>query len=338
METTRRQFIRTLMAGVAMGPVVTRYQLFSPAGIPTRPLGNTGERVSILGYGGWDVVVGKTVEESIRHVHMAVDGGITFFDNAWEYNDGRSEEVMGKALALEGYRDKVFLMTKVCARDYEGVKRQINESLTRLQTDHVDLLQFHAIQYKGDPQRIFDPDKGGMKAALEARQAGKLRFIGFSGHMFPEMHLEMIRMPFPWNTVQMPLNILDAHFNSFQRQVLPVVNQKGIGALGMKSLTGQDARLPRELNISVDLCRRYALSLPVSTVICGMQTFEELEEDMARARDFMPLTEAEIGHLLDIAREPSQDGHIEVYKDVKGGYGCSYHSEVLRMEESKKED
>jgi aryl-alcohol dehydrogenase-like predicted oxidoreductase len=332
METTRRHFIKTLMTGVAMGPVVTRFQLFSPAGIPTRPLGNTGERVSIIGYGGWDTVVGKSTGESIRHIHRAIDGGITFFDNAWEYHDGRSEEVMGKALAQEGYRNRVFLMTKVCARDYDGVKKQVDESLKRLQTDHVDLLQFHSIQYPDDPQRIFDPEKGGMKAVLEARQEGKLRFIGFSGHMFPEKHLEMINMPFEWNTVQMPLNILDAHYKSFQHQVLPVLNQKNIGALGMKSLTGQDARLPRELNISAELCRRYALSLPVSTVICGTQTFEELESDMAIARDFKPLSEEEIGYLLDIAREPARDGHIEEYKNPLGFYGCSYHKKILKGE------
>jgi aryl-alcohol dehydrogenase-like predicted oxidoreductase len=315
-----------------MTPVITRLQQAGRAGIPTRPLGTTGERVSIIGYGGWDVGVHLSVEEAIRHVHEAVDGGITFFDNAWEYNGGRSEDWMGQALAQEGYREKVFLMTKVCARDYEWVRRQIDDSLARLRTDRVDLLQFHAIQYPGDPERIFDPEKGGMRAVLEAREAGKLRYVGFSGHMFPEMHLCMLGMPFHWDTVQMPLNLLDAHFSSFQKQVLPVALEKGVGVLGMKSLAGGDALLPRELNISVELCRRYALSLPVSTVICGMQTPEELRADLGIARDFEPLTEEEINRLLDVAREPAADGHLEGYKDRRGWFGCSYHAGVLRSE------
>jgi aryl-alcohol dehydrogenase-like predicted oxidoreductase len=313
------------MVGVAMGPIITRQQLFSINGIPTRPLGSTGERVSIIGYGGWDSVVNKTDKESIMLMHEAIDGGITFFDNAWEYNRGRSEEVMGMALAQEGYRKKIFLMTKVCGRDYVTAKEQIDQSLSRLKTDHVDLLQIHAVQYDDDPQIIFDPENGSMRAVLEARQAGKCRFIGFSGHMYPGMHLKLLNMPVQWDTVQMPLNILDAQYNSFQKQVLPVVNQKKIGALGMKSLAGQDARLPRELNISVELCRRYALSLPVSTVICGIQTREELKADLAIARDFVPLTEEEINKLLDIAREPAKEGKIERYKDMSSGYGCVCH-------------
>jgi len=334
METSRRQFVKTLMAGIAMAPVISSQQLVASSGsIPTRPLGNTGERVSIIGYGGWDTVIRKTEKESIMHVHEAIDGGITFFDNAWEYKGGRSEDVMGKALALEGYRNKIVLMTKVCARDYAIGKKQIDESLKRLLTDHVDVLQIHSIQYPDDPERIFNPDTGVLKAIQEAKKAGKVRFIGFSGHMFPEMHLKMIGMPFNWDTVQLPLNIMDAHYNSFQKQVLPVLNQKGIAPLGMKSLAGQGIRMPHELNVSVDLCRRYAMSLPVATTICGMQTFDELREDMARARDFKPLTEDEINRLLDQSKDPARDGHIEAYKNTKGGYGCSHQSEVLRMEQ-----
>jgi len=325
METSRRNFIKTLMVGVAMGPIITRHQLFSVNGIPTRPLGSTGERVSIIGYGGWDSVVKKSDEESIRLMHEAIDGGITFFDNAWEYNKGRSEEVMGKALTMDGYRKRIFLMTKVCARDYEGAKKQIDQSLSRLRTDHVDLFQVHAVQYDDDPKVIFDPDNGSFKAILEAKKAGKCRYIGFSGHMYPEVHLQLINMPIAWDTVQLPLNIMDAHYNSFQHKVLPILNEKKIGALGMKSLAGQDGRIVRELNVSAELCRKYALSLPVSTVICGIQTREELLADMAIARDFVPLTEDEINRLLDISREPAKDGIIEKYKDLKSGYGCVCH-------------
>ncbi|MBR9998682.1 MAG: aldo/keto reductase [Cyclobacteriaceae bacterium] len=329
-DYTRRKFIKTLMTGVAMGPVVLNYQRQSPGGIPTRPLGNTGEYISILGYGGWDTAV-PDEKVSIKMIHEAIEAGVTFFDNAWEYNDGRSEEIVGKALSVNGLRKRVFVMTKVCARDYEGAKRHIEDSLRRLKTGHIDLLQFHSVQYEGDPQRIFDPESGSMKAVLEAKKEGKVRFIGFSGHMYPEMHLEMIDL-FNWDAVQLPLNILDAHYNSFQKKVLPVLNRKKIGALGMKSLAGQNARLSRELNVPVKLCRKYAMSLPVSTLICGVQTPEELRSDLEIARDFKPLDEDEINELLETSREPSRDGQIEQYKNPHSGFGCSYHSRVLREE------
>jgi uncharacterized protein len=327
-EFSRREFIKTLMAGVAMGPVVLDFQRSKPGGIPTRPLGKTGEHISILGYGGWDTAVPEE-NVSIKMIHEAIEAGVTFFDNAWEYNDGRSEEIVGKALAQNGYRKKAFVMTKVCARDYEGAKKHIEDSLRRLRTDHVDLLQFHSVQYEGDPQRILDPEKGAMRAVLEAKKAGKLRYIGFSGHMYPEMHLEMIDL-YDWDAVQLPLNILDAHYNSFQKKVLPVLNRKNIGALGMKSLAGQNARLSRELNVPVKLCRKYAMSLPVSTLICGVQKPEELRSDLEIARNFKPLNEDEINELLDTSREPSKDGHIEQYKNPHSGFGCSWHSRVLR--------
>jgi len=329
-DLSRRKFIKTLMAGVAMGPAVLNFQRNTPGGIPARPLGNTGEYISILGYGGWDTGVPKE-KESIRMIHEAIEAGVTFFDNAWEYNDGRSEEVVGKALAQNGYRKKVFVMTKVCARDYKDAQNHISDSLRRLRTDHVDLLQFHSIQYEGDPERIMDPEKGAIRAVLEAKKDGKLRFIGFSGHMFPEMHLRMIDM-YDWDTVQLPLNIMDAHYNSFQKKVLPVLNEKKIGALGMKSLAGQNGRIARELNVSVQLCRKYALSLPVSTVICGMQTREELQSDLQVARNFKPLDEDQINELLDLSKELSKDGHIEQYKNFHSGFGCSFHSNVLQNE------
>jgi predicted aldo/keto reductase-like oxidoreductase len=257
-DLSRRKFIKTLMAGVAMGPVVLNYQRNEPGGIPMRPLGDTGEYISILGYGGWDTAVPEE-NESISMIHEAIEAGVTFFDNAWEYNDGKSEQVVGKALSQNGYRKKSFVMTKVCARDYKDAQKHINDSLRRLRTDYVDLMQFHSIQYDGDPERILDPEKGAIRAVLEAKKAGKLRFIGFSGHMYPEMHLKLIDM-FDWDSVQLPLNIMDAHYNSFQKKVLPVLNEKKIGALGMKSLAGQNARIARELNVPVQLCRKYALS------------------------------------------------------------------------------
>lgn len=327
---SRRDLLRLLASVVAMAPGVEAMQRPGPHGIPLRPLGKTGIHLPIIGYGGWDAVANKNDEESIRLMHEGIDLGLTFFDNAWEYHNGRAEEVMGRALAVDGKRQKVFLMTKVCARDYEGAKRQIDESLRRLRTDHVDLLQFHSIQYAGDRERIFDPEKGAMKAAQEAKKAGKLRFLGFSGHMDPKEHLGMFATDFAWNTVQMPLNILDAHFLSFQQRVLPEATKRGISVLGMKSLAGQDGRIARDLNVSWELCRRYAMSLPVTAVICGMQTREEVQGMARIGRGFQPLSATEVEQLLSKSREAAKDGHIEAYKDRSSGYGCSYHSRVLK--------
>lgn len=324
--SSRREFLGALAGAVAFGPEVLAMQKPGPAGLPHRPIGRKGETVSIVGFGGWDAGIHDRDEDAIALIHEAIDGGITFFDNAWEYNDGRSEEIVGKALASSGRRDRVFVMTKVCARDYGDVKRQFEQSLRRLRTDHVDLLQFHAIQYDDDPRRVFDPEKGGMKAVLEAREAGQLRYIGFSGHRDPKKHLEMIGMPHEWDTVQMPLNIMDVHYRSFEKNVLPVCREKGISVLGMKSLAGQNARIPRDLPVDWELCRRYALSLPVTTVICGMQNRDEVQGMLRIARDFTPLGPADVDRLLRISEGPAQDGHIEQYKNPASGYGCSYAS------------
>lgn len=328
---SRRTFLQTLTGAVALGSETLAMQTPGPSGIPLRPLGKSGVSISIVGFGGWDCAANKTAEEGVRTLHEALDLGITFWDNCWEYHGGRAEEVMGRALEGGGRREKVFLMTKVCARDYTGFQRQFDESLRRLKTDHVDLLQFHAIQYEDDRQRIFDPANGALKAALEAKKAGKLRFLGFSGHMFPKSHLNMIDAPQEWTSVQMPLNIMDAHYLSFQKAVLPVCRERGIGVLGMKSLAGQDARIPRDLKIDWELCRRYAMSLPVSTTICGMQTLEEVRGMARIARDFKPLTQDDVAALLARSKDPAQDGHIEAYKDWKQGYGCSYQDKVLNL-------
>jgi predicted aldo/keto reductase-like oxidoreductase len=321
---TRREFLGSLAGALAAAPQVLAMQKPGPGGIPVRPLGRSGVPVSIVGYGGWDCPIADSEAEAIARMHLAIDEGITFFDNGWEYHEGRAEEVMGRALAASSWRDRVFLMTKVCARDYEGAKRQIDQSLKRLQTDRVDLLQFHAVQYDDDVERIFDPEKGGLRAALEAKKAGKLRFLGFSGHRDPQTHARMINMPHAWDAVQMPLNLLDAHYKSFEQIVLPLCRQKGVAALGMKSLAGQDARLPRELKIDWELCRRYAMSLPVATTICGMQSREELLGMVRVAREFKPLTEADVETLLDRSEAAALKAEIEEYKSPRSGYGCSY--------------
>lgn len=328
-EFSRREFIQTLMAGVLLGPAVLQSQASNAGGIATRLFGKTGERVSIIGFGGWDL--GFIDEKlAIQMVHRGVGEGINFIDNAWEYNKGRSEEVVGKAVASGKLRDKVFLMTKVCARDYEGAKRHLEDSLRRLQTDHVDLIMLHSIQYDGDRDRIFDPDNGALKAVIEARKAGKLKYIGFSGHQKPQVHIDMLSMPFEWDAVLMPLNIMDAHYNSYQKTVLPIVLERNIAAMGMKSLVGGFSRISQKVNVSAELCRRYSMSLPVSTLVCGWQNMDEMQLCINIARDFKPLTEGKIEELLDLSKTAAVDGATEFYKDGSKGYGCSYHSRVLR--------
>jgi uncharacterized protein len=331
-EFSRRDFIQTLMAGVLLGPVVLQSQATNSGGISTRLIGKTGERVSIIGFGGWDI---GFIEEklAIQMIHRGVDAGINFIDNAWEYNKGRSEEVVGKAVASGKLRNKVFLMTKVCARDYEGAKRHLEDSLRRLQTDYIDLVMLHSIQYNGDRERVFDPDNGAVKALVEARKAGKLKYIGFSGHQNPQVHLDMLNMPFEWDAVLMPLNIMDAHYNSYQKKVLPVLLDRNIAALGMKSLVGRFERITDKMNVSAELCRWYSMSLPVSTLVCGWQNMDEMQLCINIARDFKPLTEAKIGELLALSKNPATDGATEFYKDSSKGYGCSYHSSVLREEQ-----
>jgi predicted aldo/keto reductase-like oxidoreductase len=327
-EITRRSFIQTLLTGVLLGPVVLKTQAFNASGIPTRALGKTGEQVSIVGFGGWDL--GFIDEKlAIRMMHEGIDEGITFIDNAWEYNKGRSEEVVGKGLKSGNQRNKVFLMTKVCARDYEGAKRHLEDALRRMNTDRIDLVQLHSIQYDGDRKRVFDPENGAVKALIEAKKEGKLRYIGFTGHRDPQIHLDMLNMPFEWDAVQMPLNIMDAHFNSFQNRVLPVLKDRNIAALGMKSLVGNFDRITSKVSVNAELCRRYSLSLPVSTLICGMQTPDEMRMMINIARDFKPLTEEKINELLDLAEVTAKTGEAEFYKFDGKGYGCSYHSKVL---------
>ena len=333
---TRREFLQLLAAVVPLGPEVLAMQRPGPAGIPLRPLGKSGAMISMVGLGGWDSVANKTDEEAIALMHEALDLGIAFWDNAWEYHNGRAEDVMGRALQ-GGKREKVFLMTKVCARDYEGFKKHFDDSLRRLRTDRVDLLQFHSIQYAGDRERIFDPENGGLKAALEAKKAGKIRYLGFTGHMDPKEHLHMLAAPYEWDSVQMPLNVLDAHYLSFQQQVLPECRKRNIGVLGMKSLGAQQGRIPRDLKMDWEICRRYAMSLPVSAVVCGLQTREELRGLARLARDFKPLTNEDIEKVLVQSKGIAQDGSIEQYKNRRSYFGCSYHSAVLRSAATSKE-
>ncbi len=323
MTMDRRAFVKATLASLAMGSPVLAEQKQEPGGLPKRPLGKTGQMVAIVCLGGWDIGNVKDKDEAVSIMHEAVDEGMTFFDNCWDYHDGGSEEIMGRALSSNGRRDKVFLMTKVCARDYKGALKHLDDSLRRLRTDRVDLWQFHGTQWDDDAELIFDPGNGALKAALEAKKAGKVRFIGFTGHKNPRFHKAMLDRPFAWDTVQMPVNVLDAHYESFQKQILPICAQRKIGAIGMKALAAQDGRIVRDLGISADFARRFSLSLPISSLVCGIQSRANLRQDLAIARDFKPLTEAEVIEVLGKARPAALDGRMEAYK--VGNYGCDWH-------------
>ena len=321
-DTSRREFLKAAAAGLAMagiGSPVLAAQEDSPSGLPTRPLGRTGEKVSIVGLGGWHI--GSIPQsEAIAIMHEAIDEGMTFFDNAWDYHNGGSEEVMGKALASGRRRDKVFLMTKNCARDYKGSRQCLEDSLRRLKTDRIDLWQFHEINYSDAPDWIFD--RGALKFAVEARKAGKVRYIGFTGHKDVDMHLKMLAKPFDWDTVQMPLNILDPHYRSFQKKVVPLCNRRGIGVIGMKSLAA--GLIPRELKWSAEVCRRYVLSLPISTLLCGIQSRENFRQDLAIARSFKPMTADDLADLLADTKDAGSDGRNERFKTTKQ-FDSGYH-------------
>ncbi|HAY83194.1 MAG TPA: aldo/keto reductase [Planctomycetaceae bacterium] len=295
------------------------------AGIPVRPLGNTGLQVSIIGFGGGHYCRPHlTEQESIGLVQAAVDQGVSFMDNAWEYHNGTSEIRMGKALAAGGRRQQVTLMTKVCGRDRKTARTHLDESLQRLQTDVIDVWQFHEINYDNDPDWLFGPD-GAIEAAEEARRAGKVRFIGFTGHKHPDLFKKMLQQGFDWDTCQMPTTVVDAHYRSFQKEVLPLLNERGIGVIGMKSLGG-DAQLVTDAGLTAQQCRNYALSLPISTLVCGIESQANLEQDLEIARNFQPLASEVRAQLLEQVRDVAGDGRYEWFKSTQY-YDSGYHRE-----------
>lgn len=279
-----------------------------------RALGSTGEQVSALGLGGFHIGSPETERESIAIIRAAIEGGITFMDNCWDYHDGVSEVRMGKALE-GGYRERVFLMTKIDGRTYDAARAQIEESLTRLRTDVIDLMQIHEVIRLEDPDRVFAPD-GAIRALVEARDAGHIRFIGFTGHKDPQVHLRMLSIAadheFRFDAVQMPLNVLDAHFRSFEQRVLPELVAQGIAVLGMKPMGA--GRIPETGTVSAEECLRYALSLPTSTVITGIESMEVLRQDLEAARLFEPLSDAERAELLSRTEALADRGAHEGYK------------------------
>jgi uncharacterized protein len=285
----------------------------APADIPRRPLGRTGVEVCILGLGGYHLGLVKGRREAVRLVQAAVDAGITFMDNAWEYHDGASEEIMGQALA-GGRREQVFLMTKLCShgRGKAVAMRQLHESLRRLKTDHLDLWQIHEVVYENDPERHFAKD-GAVESLQEARRQGKVRFVGFTGHKDPAIHLKMLAHGFPFDTCQLPLSCFDAGFRSFEAQVLPELRRQGIAALGMKSMGGQGAPVKKRA-VRAEEALRYAMSLPVATTITGIDSRAVLRQDLGIARGFRPLAAAEMGALRRRTAEMAADGRFELYK------------------------
>lgn len=283
-------------------------------GVPTRAFGRTSEQVSMIGLGGAHIGKGMSEDESIRLIRQAVDEGVTFMDNCWDYNDGDSEKWMGKALR-DGYRKRVFLMTKLDGRTKESARAQLEQSLQRLQTDSIDLVQIHEVIRSSDPERCFG-EQGAMAALIEARKAGKLRYIGFTGHKDPSYHLAMLkaadRNGFRFDAVQLPLNVMDAHYKSFEASVLPVLVEQGIAVLGMKSMGAGD--ILKSDVVKPEECLRYALSLPTSVVICGMDSPEVLKKNLQTARSFVPLSPAERTALLDKTRRPAAEGEHELFK------------------------
>lgn len=324
--TDRRQFIRATAASLAwmgLGQQVLAQQEESSSGVPTRPLGRTGERVSIICLGGFHI--GAIPEpDAIKLMHAAIDEGVTFFDNAWDYHMGGSEEVMGKALEDPTRRDKVFLMTKNCERDREGSLKNLEDSLRRLRTDRIDLWQFHEINYDNDPDWIFE--RGAIGAAIDAQRQGKVRYIGFTGHKMPAIHLKMLDMPYEWDTVQMPINLMDAQYRSFQNEVLPVCVQRGIGAIGMKALGGGNpqADMIKASGVDAPTLRRFALTQPISSLVCGMTSLENLQQDVKVAREFQPMPADEIEKLLQKTKLLAGDGRLELFKSTQTFDGM-YH-------------
>src|SRR5437016_3591389 len=338
MKTTRREFLKATVSfgGAASGVVAASGLAFSAGAAQRqsssaasktlatprsvrkgdmlyRTLGRTGEQVSLIGLGGYHL--GRPDEQdAIQLIRRAIDAGITFMDNCWDYNNGDSEIRMGKALR-DGYREKVFLMTKLDGRTKAAASKQLDDSLTRLQTDHIDLIQYHEIIRLEDPDRIFAPG-GAQEAMIEARKAGKIRYIGFTGHKDPMVHLRMLeiatRHGFRFDAVQMPLNVMDAHFRSFQREVLPVLVRQQIGVEGMKSM-GDHVILNSGVVTPIE-CLHYTMNLPTSVVITGIDSMKILDQALEAVRTFQPMTQPQVKTLLARTAKAAIDGKYELFK------------------------
>lgn len=352
-KTNRRGFLGRMAAGIAGTAAVTGVgqgaeepqkikgrgslplnngtPLVGPAAgqMPYRTLGRSGEKVSLIGLGGYHMAVPADEEESIRIVRTAIDNGINFMDNCWDYHDGLSEVRMGKALR-DGYRQKVFLMTKTDGQVKDVYNQQLEDSLQRLQTDMIDLVQFHEVIREGDPDRIFGPG-GAFAAALAAKKAGKIRYIGFTGHKDPDIHLKMLHTAFAhgftFDSVQMPLNVMDAHYKSFAKKVVPVLVQHGIGVLGMKPM-GSGEILKSKVVTPIE-CLHYAMNLPTSVVINGCDSVERVQQALEAARTFRPMSEKEVSALLAKTAVPGEKGEFELFKNTNSFDGTVHNPQWL---------
>ncbi|MDF2696252.1 MAG: Nucleoside-diphosphate-sugar epimerase [Labilithrix sp.] len=323
-------------AGLAPGQHATPLEPLSKKSEPPlegtvarRPLGKTGVEVSMLGLGGYHLGSVKDEAESARIIHAAIDRGVTFLDNCWDYHEGRSEEWMGKALA-DGHRQKAFLMTKLDGRTKKAAAEQLEQSLQRLRTDMIDLVQIHEVIRDTDPGRCF-AEGGAIEALVEAKRAGKLRFIGFTGHKDPNIHLAMLaaadKHHFTFDTVQMPLNVLDAHYRSFEKLVLPVLVQKKIGVLGMKPMSA--GKIPSTQEISGTECLQYAMSLPTSVVITGCESMRVFDQALQAAVTWKPMSDEQRTSLLERTKDLAKDGRLERFKTSRDHDGTSQHPEWL---------
>ena len=327
---------RTLIGGLAALTASGLAQDHPQSGMPLRPLGSTGEKVSCLGLGGSHIGKSKlSDDDAIRLIRSAIDRGLTFMDNSWDYNNGVSETRMGNALR-DGYRQKVFLMTKIDGRTKDSAAKQIDESLRRLQTDRLDLIQHHEIIRFDDPDRIFAPG-GAQEAVLEAQKAGKVRFIGFTGHKDPHVHLYMLataaKHGFHFDTVQMPLNVMDAHFRSFEKLVLPELVKQKIGVLGMKSMGS--AVILKSNTVSAIECLHYALHLPTSVVITGIDSPQILDQAFEAARTFKPMKPAEVSALLAKTAQAAGEGKYELFKTSSHFDSTAQHPDWLGGESAQ---
>jgi predicted aldo/keto reductase-like oxidoreductase len=312
---SRRRFLGFAAASIFLAHADQQApQSESRNGIPYRKLGRTGEKVSLVGLGGYHLGKQADPQESIRIIRAGLDEGVNFLDNCWDYNAGESEIRMGNALR-DGYRQKAFLMSKIDGRTKAAATSQIDESLRRLQTDRIDLLQFHEVIRDTDPERIF-ADGGAMQAVLESRKAGKIRYIGFTGHKSPDIHLNMLatasKHGFTFDAVQMPLNVMDAHFDSFEKKVLPVLLKSDAGVLGMKPM-GDHLILESKTATPVE-CLHYAMNLPTSVVITGCDSLRILQQALQAARSFQPMNSSRVAALLAKTAQAAEAGQFELYK------------------------
>lgn len=327
-EPSRRDFLHASAAGLAAAGLAQAAAAAragrqpgdppkNAGGIPLRRFGRTDEMVSIMALGGHAATNPNKLDEqqSIRLIQRAIDEGITFMDNAWDYHDGVGEERMGKALAAGNRREKTFLMTKVCGRTAKDAQRDLEDSLRRLRTDHIDLWQFHEIVYDNDPDWIFAED-GAVHTALKAVEQGKVRYLGFTGHKDPSMHLAMLRKPYEWSAVLMPLNVMDAHFRSFQHDVLPELLRRDIAPLGMKSLGG-DGSIVSGAGVPVEDALRYVLSLPIASLVSGIDSEDVLDQNLRIVRAFEPLSDDERKAIQQRTRDVAADGRYELFKTSK---------------------